>query len=147
MSADHLTDLDQCQIMDLPKVTSYQGSLTAVNNSLEIPFNIRRVYYLYDVPGGETRGGHAHHEIHQLIVCVSGSYDVLLDDGKRRRTLKLNRAHQGLYVPPMIWRELVNFSTGAICLVLASENYSEDEYIRDFSEFVQEKLRISDLSK
>jgi len=100
-----------------------------------LPFSIERVYYLYDVPGGESRGGHAHYALQQLLVCVMGALDVLIDDGCHRRTVRLDRAHQGLYVCPMIWRELHNFSSGAICLVLASEVYRESDYIRDYGEF------------
>ncbi len=127
--------LAECQVLNLSKIENRKGNLTPVYNSIDVPFNIKRVYYLYDVPGGETRGGHAHKELEQFIVSVSGSFDVLLDDGQEQKVVTLNRSYYGVYVPTMIWRELVNFSTGAICLVLASMPYSEDEYIRNYDLF------------
>ncbi len=129
------TSLGDCRIIELPKTENVKGNLTAVHGSGEIPFDVKRVYYLYDVPGGETRGGHAHKDLRQLIVCVSGSFDVLLDDGAARRTFSLNRPWQGLYIPRMIWREIVNFSTGGICLSLASLSYDRDEYLYEYDEF------------
>ena len=110
-----------------------------MENSRNIPFDIKRVYYLYDVPGGETRGGHAHKLLHQLIIAASGSFDVLLDDGKNKKVINLNRPYFGLYIIPGIWRELLNFSSGAICLVLASELYSESDYIRNFQIYLEFK--------
>jgi dTDP-4-dehydrorhamnose 3,5-epimerase-like enzyme len=104
---------------------------------MDIPFDVKRLYYLYDVPGGAERGGHAHKGLHQLIVAASGSFDVVLDDGKNRKVVELNRPYYGLYVIPGIWRELINFSSGAICLVLASEKYNIDDYIRDYEEFLK----------
>ncbi len=133
--------VDDCILLELPRILTPTGSLTPVENGKVIPFEIARVYYLYDVPGGETRGGHAHRELQQLIVSVMGSFDVLLDDGHERRTVTLNRAYHGLYVPPLVWRELVNFSSGGICLVLASLPYDEGEYIRDYAQFLREKRR------
>jgi len=127
--------IEQCKIFNLAKIENRKGNLTPVYNSVDIPFGIKRVYYLYDVPGGETRGGHAHRELQQFIVSVSGSFDVRLDDGREQKIVTLNRSYYGLYVPTMIWRELVNFSTGAICLVLASLPYLEAEYIRDYNSF------------
>lgn len=124
-----------CNVMELPKVLNRAGNITAVNNLGEIPFEIKRVYYLYDVPGGETRGGHAHKELQQLIVAASGSFDVVLDDGKIKKTITLNRPNFGLYITPGIWRDLNNFSSGAVLLVLASQPYSEDDYIRDYNQF------------
>lgn len=133
------TTVEHCRVIELPKISRPEGNLTPVENGHLIPFDIARVYYLYDVPGGETRGGHAHRRLQQLIVSVMGSFDVVLDDGHRRRTVSLNRAYHALYVPQLIWRELVNFSSGGICLVLASLPYDEAEYIRVYATFLQEK--------
>lgn len=130
-----MTTVDDCELIDLPKILARQGSITPVEGNKDIPFDIERVYYLYDVPGGESRGGHAHKELQQLIVSVMGSFDVVLNDGQKKKTVTLNRAYYGLYVPKMIWRELENFSSGGICLVLASMPYGEDDYIRDYDEF------------
>ena len=125
-----------CPVITLPKIHNRAGNITAVNNEMEIPFPVKRIYYLYDVPGGETRGGHAHYKLQQLIVAVSGSFDVILDDGKVKKTVHLNRPNYGLLVVPGIWRDLVNFSSGAVLLVLASESYDEMDYIRDYNEFL-----------
>ncbi len=127
--------LKRCKIIQLPKITDSRGNITFIENSRHIPFDIKRVYYLYDVPGGETRGGHAHRELHQFIIAASGSFDVVLDDGFERKRFHLNRSYYGLYLCPMVWRELDNFSTGAVCLVLASEFYDEEDYIRDYELF------------
>jgi hypothetical protein len=124
-----------CSVITLPKVHNFSGNITAVNNGSEVPFAIKRVYYLYDIPGGESRGGHAHKALHQLIVAGSGSFDVILDDGRTKRTVHLARPYYGLYMPPGLWRELDNFSSGSICLVLASEVYSEIDYVRDYETF------------
>ena len=124
-------------IMELPKVADHRGNLTFIENSEHIPFDIKRVYYLYDVPGGSVRGGHAHKQTHEFIVAANGSFDVILDDGTTRLRHHLNRSYYGLYAPPMVWRELDNFSSGSVCLVLASEVYDEDDYIRDYDEFVK----------
>ncbi|MGL4293395.1 MAG: sugar 3,4-ketoisomerase [Bacteroidales bacterium] len=124
-----------CRVITLPKVHNRAGNLTSVNNGVEIPFDIRRVYYLYDVPAGAERGGHSHHTLCSLLVAASGSFDVILDDGKERRTVRLDRPHKGLLIVPGIWREIVNFSGGAICMVLASEQYDEADYVRDYQEF------------
>ena len=129
--------LDACRVMTLPKQSARQGNLTAIQGGIDIPFQIERVYYLYDVPGGESRGGHAHLKLHQLLVCVMGSIDAVLDDGHRRRRVHLDRAYNGLLICPMVWRELENFSSGAICLVLASRVYEELDYIRDYDQFVK----------
>jgi hypothetical protein len=112
-----------------------KGNITVVENNKTVPFEVKRTYYLYDVPGGESRGGHAHKELSQLIIAASGSFTVTLDDGKVKRTFMLNRPYQGLYVVPGIWRTLDDFSSGAVCMVLASEGYREDDYIRDYNEF------------
>lgn len=128
--------LADCHILDLPKATDRRGNLTFIEGGKHIPFDIRRAYYLYDVPGGSERGGHAHKALHQVIIALSGSFDVVLDDGHEKKRFRLNRPYYGLYVCPKIWRELDNFSTGAVCLVLASEFYTEDDYWRDYSEFL-----------
>jgi hypothetical protein len=141
-----VTTVDQCRIVELPRVYRPEGNLTAVHGNGEVPFAIHRVYYLYDVPGGESRGGHAHKQLQQIIVSVLGSFDVVLDDATSRRTVTLNRAHYGLYVPTLVWRELVNFSSGGICLVLASEIYREEDYIRDYGQFIDIKRRSRPLS-
>ena len=125
------------RVLEMRKISNPKGNLTAIEGGRDIPFEIRRVYYLYDVPGGESRGGHAHKNLHQLIVATSGSFDVILDDGIERQRFPLNRAHFGLYVPPMLWRELENFSSGAVCVVLASEHYDEHDYLRDYQEFMK----------
>lgn len=125
-----------CNVIELPKIHNRAGNITVVENGNQIPFDVKRVYYLYDVPGGETRGGHAHKALYQLIVAASGSFDVTLDDGKIKRCVTLNRPNYGLYVTPGIWRELVNFSSGAVLMVLASMTYSERDYIRSYDEFL-----------
>jgi hypothetical protein len=116
-----------------------KGNITVVENGKTVPFDVKRTYYLYDVPGGESRGGHAHKALSQLIVAASGSFTVTLDDGKVKRTFLLNRPYQGLYVVPGIWRTLDDFSSGAVCMVLASEGYSEEDYIRNYEEFIEYK--------
>ena len=128
-----------CNVLTLPKVHNRSGNITALNSSLDLPFAVHRVYYLYDIPGGGLRGGHAHKELQQLIVAVSGSFDITLDDGLNKKTVSLNRPYYGLYVIPGIWRELSNFSSGAICLVLASHEYDKNDYIRDYKEFLKIK--------
>jgi dTDP-4-dehydrorhamnose 3,5-epimerase-like enzyme len=125
-----------CRVVDLPKIHDPRGNLTFIEGGSHVPFEIKRTYYLYDVPGGSSRGGHAHKQLKQLIIAMSGSFDVLLDDGRSKRTFHLNRSYYGLYVCPMIWRELENFSSGSVCLVLASNIYSEDDYFRSYSEFL-----------
>lgn len=117
------------------------GNITVVENGKTVPFDIKRTYYLYDVPGGESRGGHAHIELSQLIIAVSGSFTVTLDDGNVKRSFLLNRPYQGLYVVPGIWRTLDDFSSGSVCLVLASEKYSEEDYIRDYNDYIRYKKK------
>jgi len=123
----------------LPKIEGHNGNLTPIYGNEHIPFEIARIYYLYDVPGGQKRGGHAHKELQQLIVSATGSFDVILDDGRRKKKVNLNRSYYGLYIPKLIWRELDNFSTGAICLVLASLPYDENDYIRDYESYLKIK--------
>ena len=129
--------IEQCRIVPLPKVVDPRGNLTFIEGSRHVPFDIARVYYLYDVPGGAERGGHAHKALHQLIIAMSGSFDVLLDDGRSKKQFHLNRSYYGLYVCPLIWRELNNFSSGSVCVVLASNTYDEADYYRDYNEFLQ----------
>lgn len=124
-----------CKLLDLPVVRNPQGNLTFVEAQRHVPFQIERVYYMYDVPGGATRGGHAHRALEQLIVAMSGSFEAVVDDGSERKNITLNRSYVGLYLPPMIWRELVNFSSGSVCMVLASAYYDEADYYRDYKEF------------
>jgi hypothetical protein len=124
-----------CVILPLNKIHNRAGNITIVEGNKNVPFDIKRVYYLYDIPSGEDRGGHAHKELHQLIVAASGSFDVLLDDGLNKKVVTLNRPDYGLLVVPGIWRELMEFSSGAICLVLASEEYKEDDYLRTHKHF------------
>lgn len=128
-----------CTVIGLDKHHHEKGNITVVENDVTIPFDVRRAYYLYDVPGGEVRGGHAHRELSQLIVAVSGSFDVVLDDGNVKRTFTLNRPYQGLFIVPGIWRELNNFSSGSVCLVLASHLYDEADYIRDYKDYINYK--------
>ena len=135
-------NVDFCKIIDLPKITDSRGNLTFVEGGNQIPFGIQRVYYLYDVPGGAQRGGHAHKCLHQLIIAMSGSFDVILDDGKNKKRVHLNRSYSGLYICPMIWRELENFSSGSVCMVLASNLYDEDDYYRDYSTFKSERWGV-----
>jgi len=129
--------LQDCTFIELPKIEDPRGNLTFIEGGEHVPFQIARVYYLYDVPGGAERGGHAHKDLHQLIIAMSGSFDVVLDDGHRKRRYHLNRSYYGLYVCPMIWREIDNFSSGSVCMVLASNRYSEDDYYRNYQEFVR----------
>ena len=129
-------NIDHCKIIDLPKISDPRGNLTFIEGGNHIPFDIQRVYYLYDVPGGAERGGHAHKNLHQLIIAMSGSFDVILDDGDQKRRVHLNRSYNGLYVCPMIWRELDNFSSGSVCMVLASNKYDEADYYRDYRDFL-----------
>ena len=130
-----------CNLIELNKHHAKQGNVSIVENNRDIHFDVKRIYYLYDIPGGESRGGHAHKELQQLILAVGGSFDIILDDGRVRRTITLNNPYRGLLIVPGIWRELVNFSSGATCLVLASHNYTESDYIRDYDEFLDQITR------
>jgi hypothetical protein len=131
-----VSQLNNASIVHLPKVSEPRGNLTFIEGGRHIAFDIKRVYYLYDVPGGAERGGHAHKELQQLIIAMSGSFDVVLGDGSEKKRFHLNRPYYGLYVPTMLWRELDNFSSGAVCLVLASNVYDEKDYYRDYNLFV-----------
>ncbi len=128
--------LNDCRIIELPRINDPRGNLTFIEGENHIPFDIKRVYYLYDVPGGSDRGAHAHKELHQFVIAMSGSFDIVLDDGDRQRRFHLNRSYYGLYICPMMWRTLDNFSSGAVCTVLASRPYEESDYIRDHGEFL-----------
>lgn len=128
--------LEECRLLELPKTSDPRGNLTFIEGNRHVPFDIRRVYYLYDVPGGAERGGHAHKALHQLIIAMSGSFDVVLGDGRNKKRFHLNRSYQGLYVCPMMWRELDNFSSGSVCMVLASNIYDELDYYRDYNEYL-----------
>lgn len=128
--------IEDCILIELPKISDPRGNLSFIEGGQHIPFDIKRVYYLYDVPGGSDRGSHAHKNLHQFIVAMSGSFDVVLDDGKAKKRFHLNRSYYGLYVCPMMWRELDNFSSGAVCMALASSHYDEADYIRDYSDFL-----------
>lgn len=129
--------MDHCQIIELPKIADHRGNLTVIENSRTIPFDIKRVYYLYDVPGGAERAGHAHKALHQFLVAISGSFDVVIDNGYERTKYHLNRAYYGLYVSPMVWREIDNFSSGSVCMALASDFYDESDYYRNYDDFAQ----------
>jgi hypothetical protein len=125
-----------CDLIYLPKIENRAGNITPIHNNIEIPFGIKRIFYLYDIPGGESRGAHAHKECHQFLVAASGSYEILLDDGKSKRIVQLNRPYMGLHIPPGIWASEINFSSGSICLVLASHLYNESDYIRDYDQYL-----------
>ena len=129
--------LSDCHLIDMPKIVDARGNLSFIEGGVHIPFDIKRVYYLYDVPGGSDRGSHAHKNLHQFIVAMSGSFDVVLDDGKEQKRFHLNRSYYGLYVCPMMWRHLDNFSSGAVCMVLASAHYDVADYIRNHEEFLK----------
>jgi len=125
-----------CTIFELPRIKNRAGNITPVHNGIEVPFDIKRIFYLYDIPGGESRGAHAHKECHQFLIAASGSFEVLLDDGKTKRIVQLNRPYIGLHIPPGIWASEINFSSGSICLVLASHEYNETDYIRDYNVYL-----------
>jgi hypothetical protein len=125
-----------CSLIELPKIQNRAGNITPIHSQVDMPFDIKRVFYLYDIPGGESRGAHAHKECHQFLIAASGSFDVMLDDGHNKRIVTLNRPFYGLHIPPGIWASEGNFSSGAICLVLASHLYQEEDYIRGYQEFL-----------
>lgn len=134
-----VSDIRNCNVVELTKIHNTAGNITIIQNGKNPPFEVKRVYYLYDIPGGSERGGHAHKELYQLIVAASGSFDVILDDGRNKKVIQLNRPNFGLFVVPGIWREVSNFSSGAICLVLASNKYDQADYIRDYQNFKKYK--------
>ena len=134
-----MTTIDDCRLIDLPRIGDRKGNISPIYGGEHIPFDIERVYYLYDIPGGVVRGGHAHKKLQQLIVSVMGAFDVVIDDGMRKKSVRLDRAYYGLCVPKLIWRELKNFSSGGICLVFASMPYEENDYIRNYDTFLREK--------
>lgn len=132
-----MRSIDECRIIELPKISNRRGNISPIEGGVHIPFDIERIYYLYDVPGGSTRGGHAHKELQQLVIAVMGAFDVVLDNGYSKKTVRLERAYSGLYIPTMIWREIDNFSSGGICLVLASLPYDESDYFRNYNDFLE----------
>src|SRR5205085_6691729 len=129
--------VSDCSIIQFPKIHNRAGNITPVQNNIEVPFGISRIYYLYDVPGGESRGAHAHKELQQIVIAACGSFDVTIDDGVNKKTVQLNRSYFGLHIRPFIWRDLSNFSSGAICLVLASHSYDKNDYIRAYDDFIK----------
>jgi len=131
--------IDDCSLIELPKIKNRAGNITAIENNINIPFVVSRVFYLYDIPGGEDRGAHAHKECHQFLVAASGSFEVQLDDGNEKKTVMLNQPYRGLHIPPGIWASEINFSSGSICLVLASHKYDEKDYVREYNAFLKYK--------
>ena len=132
--------INDIKLIDIKKISDPRGNLSVIENQKDIPFDIKRVYYLYDVPGGESRGAHAHKELQQLIIAINGSFVVTLDDGNNKKVITLNRAYQGLYVPAGLWRDLTDFTSGSVCVVLASTPYTAEDYIRDYDEFIKWRL-------
>ena len=138
MDSDNISVFN-CSVVELKSLKNRSGNITLIENNVDIPFEVKRVFYLYDIPGGENRGAHAHKECHQFIIAASGSFEVQMDDGKVKKTVMLNQPYRGLHIPPGIWASEVNFSSGAICLVMASHAYDEKDYIRDYNNFLQHK--------
>ena len=132
-----MTNLNAVRVIDIPKILDERGNLSFIEELNHIPFQIKRTYWIYDVPGGEVRGGHAYKTLHEFIVALSGSFDVVLDDGIAKKTYSLNRSYYGIYVPNMIWRSIENFSTNSLCMILASADYDENEYVRDYEAFIK----------
>jgi len=130
-------NINNCQVVNLPKITDTRGNLTYVESGCHVPFDIKRVFYLYDVPGGADRGGHALKECHQFLIAMSGSFDVIVDNGTEKNRIHLNRSYYGLHIPPMIWREMDNFSSGSVCLALASTTYNAGDYYREYVDFLK----------
>jgi hypothetical protein len=135
---DRRVSVDDCRIIDLPRIADARGNLTVIESGRHIPFEIKRVYYLYDVPGGASRAGHAHKTLHQLLIAMSGSFTVTVDDGYQRKTFNLNRSYYGLYIAPSIWREIDDFSSGSVCLAVVSDFFDESDYYRDYGEFLRQ---------
>lgn len=129
--------LDQCRLIEFPRIADARGNLTFIEGTRQVPFEIKRVYYLYDVPGGATRAGHAHKTLHQVLIAISGSFTILVDDGLNRADFRLNRSYYGLYVPPLVWREIEDFSSGSVCLAVVSDVFEEADYYRDYAEFLR----------
>lgn len=129
--------IEQCKLIDLPVISDPRGNLTFIECDRHIPFEIKRVYYLYDVPGGASRAGHGHKKLHQLVIAMSGSFDIVIDDGFQKKRFHLNRSYQGLYLCPMMWRDIDNFSGGSVCMVLASDFYDEADYFREYADFAR----------
>ena len=142
MSLIYQSKLDDCRLLDLPRIHDLNGNLTFIEAGRHISFEIKRVYYLYDVPGGGARGGHAHKALHQFLIAISGSFDVTVDDGVNKTKYHLNRSYYGLYIPPMIWRDIDNFSSNSVCLALASDYYEEADYYRHYSDFFKAKQEL-----
>jgi len=130
--------VNQCKIVQLPRILEARGNLTFVEGGHHVPFDIKRIYYLYDIPGGTARGSHGHKKLEQLVIAMSGSFNITLDDGYEKKSFSLNRSYYGLYIPPMLWRDLDDFSSGAVCMVLASEKYDENDYYRDYDSFLSD---------
>ena len=128
------------KIIELPKIIDERGNLSFVEEMIHIPFKISRTYHIYDVPGGQKRGGHAYKNLQEFVIALSGSFDVLLDDGNEKKTFSLNRSYYGLYIPKMIWRSMENFSTNALCYILASSSFDHNDYIRDYEKFIKTKI-------
>jgi hypothetical protein len=135
--ANNLPTVFDCNIVHLPRIHNRAGNITPVENNIHVPFEVKRIYYLYDIPGGESRAAHGHRELEQLIIAASGSFDISIDDGTNKKTVQLNRPYMGLHVKPGMWRNIANFSSGAICLVLASLLYDKADYLNDYDEFKQ----------
>ncbi len=133
--------ISDCRLLDFPKIADPRGNLTFIEECRHVPFDICRIFYLYDVPTAESRGAHAHKTLQQVLICLAGSFDAALDDGKERTLVHLNRPWKGLYVPPMIWLAETNFDSGSVCLVLASQLFDEEDYHRDYDEFLEAKAR------
>lgn len=138
--------MEHCRIIDLPKHADPRGNLSVVEGGVQVPFDIERVYYLYDVPGGSARAGHGHIELQQLMIAMSGSFDVIVDDGYERKKFHLNRSYYGLYIPKMMWREVENFSSGGVCLVMASTKFDKSDYYYDYNDFAA-MVRAKDAEK
>ncbi len=128
--------IDACKIIKITKISDRRGNLSFIEGKKHIPFEIKRIYYIYDIPGDSARAGHAHKNLHQLMIAISGSFDITLDDGVNKKTICLRKPYEGLYIPPMTWRDLTNFSSGSVCLVLASDYFDESDYYRDYHEFI-----------